>query len=557
MNMKKRLLSALAMVVLVAQLIGCMPAAAAPTSDSPSIPKFLLVGNSYSVDAMNQFHNVLKAEGVTEYTIGYLFYSGCTLNKHVSHAQTNANAYRYFKAAADSNGWVRTLDTSMLTALQDEPWDYVFLQQASGYSARPDSYNADLDYLMKYARQNVSNPDVKLGWHMTWSYAEAYKDGKTYSEHFTNDFQASPQLMYEGIASTVQSKILSRSFSCVVPSGTAIQNVRSSYIGDTLNDADGQHLNNLGDLIASYCWYATLTGKPLDTLLYAPSSLGLTPKDKQVIIEAVNNTLKNPYAVTPSAYPSTKAITLAGGGHAEVNGERVTEAPKDATVTLRYTNTSKCAQFNGWEVRQGNVTLADPASPVTTFVMPDEKVSIRANVTYNCPALRMTDVSSTGWYHNAVDYALNNGIMSGYDESTFGTDDTLTRAQVVQVLYNKEGKPAVTAENQFNDVPADQWYFDAVRWAADKGVVSGVGDGNFNPNGKITLEQAAVILHNYSGKPAASAELNAIGNYSSWAADALRWSVANGLLKDIPFENATDAATRAQTAQILYNYLSK
>ena len=136
MNLKKRLLSALTLVALVVQMLGCLPVAAASTT---KIPKFLILGNSFAIDAMTNFHKVLKAEGVTEYTIGYLYYSGCTLKQHASHAETNAPAYRYFKTTAASNSWSKTLDTSMLTAMQDEPWDYVFLQQASGYSASPSS----------------------------------------------------------------------------------------------------------------------------------------------------------------------------------------------------------------------------------------------------------------------------------------------------------------------------------------------------------------------------------------------------------------------------------
>jgi len=128
---------------------------------------------------------------------------------------------------------------------------------------------------------------------------------------------------------------------------------------------------------------------------------------------------------------------------------------------------------------------------------------------------------------------------------------------VVQVLYNKEGKPAVTAENKFPDVPAGQWYVDAVRWAADKGVVGGYGDGRFGPDDNVTIEQVAVILHNYAGKPAAEGDLSTVGKYNDWAAGALQWAVANGVLENVPFTDATETATRAQTAQMLMNYMSR
>ena len=156
-----------------------------------------------------------------------------------------------------------------------------------------------------------------------------------------------------------------------------------------------------------------------------------------------------------------------------------------------------------------------------------------------------------------MDYVLNNGIMGGYNAEQFGPNDSLTRAMVVQVLYNKEGKPAVEAEGKFPDVPAGQWYYDAVRWAANKGVVSGYGDGRFGPDDKVTIEQVAVILHNYAGKPAAEGSLSNVGKYDDWAAGALQWAVANGILEKVPFTDATETATRAQTAQMLMNYIER
>ena len=121
-----------------------------------------------------------------------------------------------------------------------------------------------------------------------------------------------------------------------------------------------------------------------------------------------------------------------------------------------------------------------------------------------------------------------------------------------------EGTPALGgATHKFPDVAANQWYNNAVTWGAAKKVVSGYGDGRFGPNDTVTLEQAVVILWNYSGTPAADASLDAIGAHSDWAANALRWAVKTGLLEGMPYGAVTNGATRAQTAQMLMNYLSK
>ena len=172
--------------------------------------------------------------------------------------------------------------------------------------------------------------------------------------------------------------------------------------------------------------------------------------------------------------------------------------------------------------------------------------------------LTFADVSEGDWYYDAVAFATSNGIMSGYSAETFGPNDTLNRAMVVQVLYNKEAQPALNGlTHSFSDVPATQWFNNAVTWGSNKGVVSGFGGGVFKPEDAVTIEQVAVILRNYSGSPNGSGDLSTVGQHSSWAADALKWAVEQGILNNVPFTNATEQATRAQTAQMLTNYLTK
>jgi hypothetical protein len=176
---------------------------------------------------------------------------------------------------------------------------------------------------------------------------------------------------------------------------------------------------------------------------------------------------------------------------------------------------------------------------------------------HECPSKKMLDVYINAWYHEAVDYALTNKLMNGFNAVTFGTAGTLTRAQVVQVLYNKEGQPAVSGSHGFTDVPASQWYNNAVTWGTKNKVMSGYGGGKFGPEDTVTIEQVAVILWNYAGDPAVTGNAETVGPHSGWAANALGWAVQTGLLNGMPYELVTDGATRAQTAQMLMNYLSK
>ncbi len=174
-----------------------------------------------------------------------------------------------------------------------------------------------------------------------------------------------------------------------------------------------------------------------------------------------------------------------------------------------------------------------------------------------CASVNFADVAPSAWYHDAVDYALNNQIMGGYNATTFGPNDKLSRAMVVQVLYNKEGQPLITGTHKFPDVKADDWFNNAVTWANLNGVVGGYGDGRFGPNDNVTLEQIAVILWNYSGNPTPTGDASSVGAHSDWAANALSWAVANNILANVPYEAVTATATRAQTAQMLMNFLSK
>ncbi|MBQ3556660.1 MAG: DUF4886 domain-containing protein [Oscillospiraceae bacterium] len=210
------------------------------------------------------------------------------------------------------------------------------------------------------------------------------------------------------------------------------------------------------------------------------------------------------------------------------------ELPTDNTAKLRMSFYSK--------LNEDHVTLLD------NLTITQQQVS---------GADAMTDVGANDWYYDAVDYVIDNKIMSGYNAFTFGPNDTLTRAMVVQVLYNKEGQPALNGQkHSFKDVPSDQWFNNAVTWGSNKGVVSGYGGGWFKPNDAVSLEQVAVILHNYAGKPAGNGDISGFGACSDWARPALKWAVEQGLFKGMEYDSVTASATRAQTAQMLMNYLS-
>ena len=197
-----------------------------------------------------------------------------------------------------------------------------------------------------------------------------------------------------------------------------------------------------------------------------------------------------------------------------------------------------------------------------TFQQPSGKVKIevtykRVETPWNNP---FADVSERGWYYEAVRFAQERGLMNGYSNGRFGANDTLSRAQLAQILFNKEGRPGVDYLLDFSDVGGRSWYAEAVRWAASQGIVSGYGNGTFGPNDPITREQLAVMLWRYSGSPAAASkelDFNDESQISGYALEAMRWAVENGILNGYGDGRLgpKGQATRAQAAQILKNFI--
>ena len=180
----------------------------------------------------------------------------------------------------------------------------------------------------------------------------------------------------------------------------------------------------------------------------------------------------------------------------------------------------------------------------------------------DCPSEKMTDVPKNAWYHDAVDYMMARGLMGGDSATTFSPEGTLTRAQLVTVLYRIAGSPTVNGKHQFTDVPTNQWYSDAICWAAQNGVVNGVTPTTFVPQAPITREQIATILYRYAkSEPVKENKLIAFPDadkVNEYAVEAMNWAVAEGLIAGsegmlLP----QDSATRAQIATVLMRWLER
>ena len=172
-----------------------------------------------------------------------------------------------------------------------------------------------------------------------------------------------------------------------------------------------------------------------------------------------------------------------------------------------------------------------------------------------------TDVPAGHWASEAVSFVAGRGIFTGTSATTFSPDMVMSRAMLATVLWRMEGQPASTAANPFTDVPAGQWYTNAVIWAAEEGVVKGIGNNLFDPNGLITREQMATMLYRYAGSPAVTGSaLSGYGDQaqvSDFAVDGMEWAVSQGIItgKAGNLLDPQGGATRAEVATMLMRYI--
>ncbi|MCL7989176.1 DUF4886 domain-containing protein [Sphingobacterium sp. lm-10] len=250
--------------------------------------KVLAIGNSFSEDALENYLHELAATADREIIIGNLYIGGAPLDLHVRNAQEDKAAYSYRKVHLDGSKTTQE-NTSISTALADEDWDYVSLQQASPLSGQYNVIMESLPSLMDYVKGKVS-PHTQLVYHQTWAYqADSEHEG------FVN-YQKSQQHMYEAIASATKKISKQKGFAFVVPCGTAIQNARSSSIGDHYT-RDGYHLDlNYGRFTAACTWYEKLFKLDSRKNTYKPA--GITASQADIAKAAAHAAVKNPFKIT-------------------------------------------------------------------------------------------------------------------------------------------------------------------------------------------------------------------------------------------------------------------
>lgn len=245
------------------------------------------------------------------------------------------------------------------------------------------------------------------------------------------------------------------------------------------------------------------------------------------------------------------------------------KAEKGDTVTVTVTPDDGYAldKLAVYDEDGDKLDLNDKGDGKFTFQMPKGDVSIEvsfAPIEDETPKADFSDVPADAWYAEAVQYVYENGLMTGTSDTTFSPDLTTSRSMIATILWRMAGSPVVNYAMDFADVPADQWYAEAVRWASSEGIVGGYGNGSFGTGDPITREQFAVMLCRFAQKQGYDVSVGENTNIlsytdvsavSEYAIPAMQWAVGSGVITGMGDTLAPQGeTTRAQAAMMLMRF---
>ena len=255
--------------------------------------KILAVGNSFSQDGLKHVFDVAVSAGIYDIQWGNLFIGSCSLATHLENVKADSPSYTYYTSVNSRRESKKAYKLS--DAVKSENWDFITFQQVSTNSGVADTYD-DLEELISLVAPLCTNDKVEFAWHMTW----AYQTGAKSLGKYGND----QMQMYNAIVSAVQNKVVpNERISKIIPNGTAIQNARTSYMGDAFT-RDGTHLSlDTGCLIAAMTVVHALVGIDWKTFDYEGVSYIYPNKTfPRLAAESVRNAINTPFKVTRSSF---------------------------------------------------------------------------------------------------------------------------------------------------------------------------------------------------------------------------------------------------------------
>ncbi len=274
----------------------------------------------------------------------------------------------------------------------------------------------------------------------------------------------------------------------------------------------------------------------------------------QAIEKAINDLVRRSSGGSSSPSYSVTIPNKTENGTVTVNPK---SASKGSTVTITAKPDSGY-QLDDLTVTDKNgkeLKLTDKGNGKYTFTMPASKVEVNATFVKEVEISPFSDVSTSAYYYEAVKWAQEKGITGGIGNGLFGPNQPCTRAQIVTFLWRAAGSSEPKSMSSFSDVSADSYYAKAVAWAVENGITTGTGDGKFSPDATCTREQAVAFLYRASGSPAVSGG-SAFSDVAANAyyADAVAWAEKNGVTGGIGggLFGSGNTCPRAQIVTFLY-----
>ena len=213
-------------------------------------------------------------------------------------------------------------------------------------------------------------------------------------------------------------------------------------------------------------------------------------------------------------------------------------------------------------------TIATADTSICAFLRPNYATAYEyptCVMSVICPAAGFKDVNTSMWYHDDLDFAMNNGLFNGTTDTTFSPYATMTRGMMITVLYRLDGSPDVAElENHFKDIDSSTWCFDAARWAYETGVSEGYLDETLRIDNEITRAQAAKMLFSFArykeldtSAYKSFADFNDANDVGNWATESMHWALGSGMIKGTTDTTITPDgnATRCQLAVIFARFM--
>ena len=275
----------------------------------------------------------------------------------------------------------------------------------------------------------------------------------------------------------------------------------------------------------------------------------------KAITDAINRLVRKPTSSSGSSRPRYDVTTPSKpeNGSVTVDPERARSGSR-VTVTVTPDSGYKLGELVVTDKDGKKLELTDKGNGQYTFTMPSGKVEVAAEFVKEVEVSPFADVATDAYYYDAVKWAVNKGITNGVSETLFGPDQACTRAQIVTFLWRAAGSPEPKSGSSFADVAADAYYAKAVAWAVENGITKGTSETTFHPDETCTRAQGVTFLYRALGKLAAAQAGFTDVAADSYYADAVNWAAENGVTKGISetLFGPDGSCTRAQIVTFLY-----